>query len=429
MMTMINRLLLLGLGLALALPLHADWQTQEGVAFDYSPRLQFDRVNRQYLSQIRVTNNTDEAISGPLRVVIDGSSHEVLNAESDDSGLVFKSLDKAALSAGETHSFRLALALKRAAFSIDLGLQAQRGSDGDSGSTGVLELGENQIALFYQREDQNYTGWGLHLWNGEGCGNYAAPTVDSPHFNNWPDPYPVDGVHPDFGAYFVLSIEPGADCYNFILHKGDERALGSGNSRFEPTQGQEAFTFHGFPEIWYQPLASRPAIAEGSRAHWMQADALLWLTDIEAASDFRLYHSETADLELLTPEVLAETDYVPLQPAFVDSELFAENPHLQGFAGLSVNLTQERIKSLLKEQLIAVALDSGGNLVDATRVQRARVLDDIYTSGEQDADEAELGVIYDSGRVTTSVWAPTAQAVNIKLFNQDKRLLTSRPMQ
>jgi len=167
---------------------------------------------------------------------------------------------------------------------------------------------------------------------------------------------------------------------------------------------------------------------EDARAHWVLAQRFLWLTDIEAASEFRLYHSAEAGLEQVTPAFLEQARWVPLQPASVDPQLFSESPHFQEFSGLSVKLAHDQIKALLKEQLIAVALDAEGGLLDATQVQTARVLDDIYTGDDAGADRARLGVTYGGDEITASVWAPTAQALSIKVFDQDKQLLASHPM-
>ena len=176
------------------------------------------------------------------------------------------------------------------------------------------------------------------------------------------------------------------------------------------------------------PHEHHHARVEDARAHWVQAQSFLWLTDIEAASELRLYHFVDAGLEFLTPKLLAETDWVAMQPASVDPGLFSDNPHFQEFSGLSVDLKPSQTKALLKEQLIAVALDSEGGLLDVTQVQIARVLDDIYTGGDAGADQASLGVNYHGDQLTASVWAPTAKALSIKIFDRDKTLLSSHPM-
>ncbi|MGB3724973.1 MAG: pullulanase-type alpha-1,6-glucosidase, partial [Glaciecola sp.] len=55
-------------------------------------------------------------------------------------------------------------------------------------------------------------------------------------------------------------------------------------------------------------------------------------------------------------------------------------------------------------------------------------LDEIYTSGEQDADEAMLGPIYNDDGITAALWAPTAQNVALKVYGSDKRLLNTHAM-
>lgn len=408
--------------LLLALPAAADWQDQSEVSFDYSPRPVFDRINRQYVSQVTLTHQGEETLPGPLRVVVDSSTHTLKNADGEVDGKPYISLAAESLSPGQSLSFTLNLSMERVPLALSLRLQA----DIEDSGTGLV-LTDNQIAVFYQREDNDYTGWGLHLWNGEGCGNYAPPTRDSDYFANWSNPYPADGIHPEYGAYYVLTIEPGAGCYNFIIHKDDDKALGPDNSRFEPAQGQQGFTFHGYAEIWYEPLTSRPLFLDGARAHWLATDTLVWQTG--QAAEYRLYHSESATLSPIDDDKLQSTDYLPLSPADADASYYQRDPQLTGFSGFSLSLEEDQAKSLVRNQLIAVALDAEGNLADATRVQTGRLLDYLYTRSHNDADESTLGVQYLGEQVLVSVWAPTARALTLQVFDQHKDPLSSHPMQ
>ncbi|WP_346993470.1 hypothetical protein [Alteromonas gracilis] len=95
---------------------------------------------------------------------------------------------------------------------------------------------------------------------------------------------------------------------------------------------------------------------------------------------------------------------------------------------MNLILVKHRLSSCLPSQLIAVARDAEGNVVDSTRVQIPRVLDYLYTRNESDADEAQLGVKYSDGSVTASVWAPTAQSVNVKVYNKARQLQSTAPM-
>lgn len=418
--TQINMLLLL----LLAPFAEAAWQDADNAEFSYSSRPVYDRVNRQY-SAIVTLSNTGSEINAPLRVIFDASSHQIMNANGTDNDLPFITLDINKLAAGTTLKFTVKLGLTRAALSMQMRLQADIVAEGPP-NTG-LQLADNQIALFYQREDANYQGWGLHLWNGEGCGDYAAPTNESAHFGNWGDPYPADGEHPIYGAYYILTITPGSSCYNFILHKGDDKALGNNNSRFEPENGQQSFTFHGYPELWYEPLTSRPFTVDGAKAHWINTNTLVWLTSSDAA-EYRLYTSADASLSNVNDETLATASFTQLTMAIVDPAVYVQDPQLNGFSGFTLDVSTEQAKLWATQQLLAVALDAQGELVEATRVQLPRLLDSLYTSAANDADEAQLGVTYNNDSVTATLWAPTAKAVNIQIFNSNKQLVANHAM-
>ena len=398
----------------------AAWQNTDSGDFSYASRPVYDRVNRQYSAIVTLTN-TGNAISGPMRVLFDASSHDIMNSQGTESDIPFIALSINELAGGASHQFTVKLSLTRAALAMDMRLQADLAPD-----TG-LTLADNQIALFYKREDANYQGWGLHVWNGEGCGDYGAPTTDDSHFANWADPYPVDGEHPVYGAYYILTITPGASCYNFIVHNGDNKALGNSNSRFEPANGQQAFAFDGYPELWYEPIESRPFSIDGAKAHWMTANTLVWLTATNAA-EYRLYTSAEAGLSNVNNDSLANASFTPLTMANEDPAIYAQDPQLSGFSGFYLNLTDTQAKQWAKQQLLAVALDAQGELLEATRVQIPRLIDSLYTNGPDDADEAELGVTYTNSTITATLWAPTATGVNLVVYNSSKHAIASHAM-
>ncbi|WP_416307870.1 pullulanase-type alpha-1,6-glucosidase [Neptunicella sp. SCSIO 80796] len=409
--------------LLLAPVTHAEWQNADSIEFSYSPRPVFDRVNRQYSSVVTVTNQGAD-INAPMRVLFDTSSHPIMNASDNqsDTNVPFITLDINALPNGASHNFVVKLDLIRALLSMQMRLQINL----DEPGTG-LELADNQIALFYKRTDNNYDGWGLHIWNGEGCGNYAPPTSNDAHFSNWTNPYPADGIHPSYGAYYILTLELGASCYNFIIHQGDNKALGPDNSLFEPGNGQQGFTFDGYADIYYQPLTSRPVTIDGAKAHWMNDHTLLWLTSAEAA-EYRLYHDDDASLSDADIVALSGKNYIALASTNADPDIYNQNPQLHGFSGFSLGLSTAQAKQWAKQQLLAVALDGEGNVVEATRVQIADLLDSLYTSTTDDADEASLGLTYSLDTITAALWAPTANQVNIDIFDANKQPVASYPM-
>src|SRR5690606_26494580 len=116
--------------------------------------------------------------------------------------------------------------------------------------------------------------------------------------------------------------------------------------------------------------------------------------------------------------------------ALIDDEK-ALVPHLATYFAydLPENISVDAIKQALKDELLIVGRydsveenDQGAQVTiergRATRIQMPHVLDALYTGGENDADEAALGISYADG-VAASLWAPTAQNVELRIYGGD----------
>ena len=80
--------------LALAsMPTLADWQAIETADTRYPSRPAFDRVNRQYVSTITVQNTSETNLTGPIRVLLDASSHALANASGEVGGTPYLTID------------------------------------------------------------------------------------------------------------------------------------------------------------------------------------------------------------------------------------------------------------------------------------------------------------------------------------------------
>ncbi|MEZ4732567.1 MAG: pullulanase-type alpha-1,6-glucosidase [Caldilineaceae bacterium] len=97
------------------------------------------------------------------------------------------------------------------------------------------------VTIHYQRTDNTYTGWGLHLW-GDGLGE-GVPT-------DWATPRPYDGVD-DFGAYWNVPISDATKPVNFIIHKGDEKDPGPDQS-MNPLDSADAWVVSGDATVYKQ---------------------------------------------------------------------------------------------------------------------------------------------------------------------------------
>ena len=83
---------------------------------------------------------------------------------------------------------------------------------------------------------------------------------------------------------------------------------------------------------------------------------------------------------------------------------------------------------MLTAQVVIGGYNSEGKLVAATGVQIANAIDQLYTSGEDDANEAMLGAVYTDSGITAAVWAPTAQNVRLLSYTDAKTLANSYDM-
>ena len=292
---------------------------------------------------------------------------------------------------------------------------------------------ENQAVLYYNRaavdadnsnNDPAYEGWRLHTWNNDQCDAYADADTD------WSAGRTHNGVDPNYGAYWILDLKDGyGDCHNFIIHIGtDDAGKEMGGTDFQGSLIQDDetfvrmnFTLSGEPIIFEYPIMSlgpQPVDIEGMSAHWLDANTLLWDAP-DAVSMVKLHYSAAADLETSLDAGINGTA-VELMSTTLTEEQSARAPHLANMMAWEGTWSVDDAKTVLTTQAVLGGYNSEGVLVAATGIQLANAIDAVYTSGEADADEAQLGAVYTDSGITAAVWAPTAQSVKLLTFNDNK---------
>ncbi len=81
------------------------------------------------------------------------------------------------------------------------------------------------------------------------------------------------------------------------------------------------------------------------------------------------------------------------------------------------------LDTLLQGQLVAVAKNAEGKIIDATGMQLAPVLDALYATGEEGAQNEMLGAVVSGSAATFKLWAPTA-----KMFHFTFTMIASRKL-
>ncbi len=290
----------------------------------------------------------------------------------------------------------------------------------------VVTPGENQAVIFYHQIDNpDYSDWGLHLWNSENCDTLTEAQLAGV---GWQTPLAQAGIDPNYGAYWLLDLkEPRSDCVNFIIHKGDQKAMAGAEGRLDLSQGHSGFVFHASATIYYQPLLTPPAPIGGFSAHWLERNTLVWPLAADAA-EVTMYSSRSGAIKVdpLTGEVSGGRGY-PLSRTELDPLLGERFPYLAGAPAFHLEMDLARVKHTLRGQVMLVARDDTGRLLAASGTQLAGVLDDIYTSnsihndGLAKADAEQLGAIVGDGQIEFKLWAPTARTVRVQLYRLSER--------
>lgn len=164
-------------------------------------------------------------------------------------------------------------------------------------------------------------------------------------------------------------------------------------------------------------------------AHWLEKDLFLISTTEDAVS-FELVSSITAGLDNGSPP----DEIIILKNTQPPEQLQNIPPHLSEFTALKPDTSLEKVSQLLKNQLAILQKDSDGKILKVSYLQTARVLDAIYTAGEDDADEVGnygailIGDVLKQQHSQFVLWAPTALSVSVKLYDADKAELASVSM-
>ena len=278
----------------------------------------------------------------------------------------------------------------------------------------AVTAGENQLVIFYNRPDDTYDGWVLHLWNNGSCDSYAGPDTE------WNNGMVLTGIDPNYGAYWVIELKDGHDdCANFIVHKGDEKDISQSDLIADLSGERMIWTLSTFGEVYtVATLYPQGAIIRYTAAHWADASTVFW----DAGSDavrIRIYSSDTNDMNYDSEAGIPGDNFLEFQLDTATTHA-SETLSLPRFGGLDAFVTTspdvDKAKMMLRGKLLAIAYGADDSLVAATYVQTPRVLDALYSQ----ATSEEIGLVYSGSDITANLWAPTATDVELVIYDAAK---------
>jgi pullulanase len=267
-----------------------------------------------------------------------------------------------------------------------------------------LEADPGVAVLHYRRADGDYSGWGLHAWEGAAA---------RPHWGTPLAPATFDA----FGAVFRVPLEPDAVGLRFVLHRGDTKDLPD-DQRLDLTRSREAWLLSGTVAPVRPDLRSLGPERDPARCLAVFVDrttVALPARIADLAGSLALVAALDGGLHVDGDELVGAHSTLPLTPR--PGGLFRAQsrhfPHLRAYRAFSVReLSDVALGDLLRGQLLVVGRAADGRVAMVTGVQLPGVLDDLYA----DAADADLGPTMDEERPTLAVWAPTARTVQLELF-------------
>ncbi|MCJ8318371.1 MAG: pullulanase-type alpha-1,6-glucosidase [Colwellia sp.] len=155
-----------------------------------------------------------------------------------------------------------------------------------------------------------------------------------------------------------------------------------------------------------EQLANLPS---DSSAHWLSPQLILLPSSVKQFN-YALVSIKQNEVKQIA---LTKTEF--------SQSIKDKFPHLTSFQAYKLEVSNEQSKRLLKQQLMVVAVDEQQQVQQLSYLQTAVVIDELYTANDQDANEVnDLGANIIEQGVSFKLWAPTAQRVELLLFNDDQ---------
>ncbi|NJM50283.1 MAG: pullulanase-type alpha-1,6-glucosidase [Sphingomonadales bacterium] len=149
--------------------------------------------------------------------------------------------------------------------------------------------------------------------------------------------------------------------------------------------------------VFLIPSANYAQTQMRAEAHWLTRDLIAW--NAPAGSELIMLSKG----EAAAPLVAAGE---------VDGDLADLHPHLRGTPLWRIDgANREQVSGWLKGPVQIFAQDKAAKETARTGLQIGSVLDDLY------ANDAALGARFGNGKLHIALWAPTAQAVRLHLYD------------
>src|SRR5216684_797988 len=277
----------------------------------------------------------------------------------------------------------------------------------------------NKARIHYFRPDSNYASWTVYA--------FGDTTEDTGNFNG--GPVFVTG-YDTYGAFYDVGLTQNPHDLGFIVHNISLGIKDPGpDMHLNVAQFNEAWVISGDAQVFTtQPTAAQllDAVFFKLQAFWIdRATVAIQSQFLQSGFSYFLNYDPNANLQLTSTGVSGGSS-IPLSPfaAGFTADEQARFPQLSGYAVLHLpdNTSTSLLAAALKGEIAVSAIASDGTLKYATSVQTAGVLDDLFFFPRRlrvvfhHREEEDAGGADGCEEIAVRVWAPTAQSLNLQLF-------------
>ena len=176
----------------------------------------------------------------------------------------------------------------------------------------------------------------------------------------------------------------------------------------------------------FEVLLNKTQEKSDARAVWLNRSVLRW-PKVSDSGIFKLYFSSTGNIKTAKGQAVSGSDGFLVLDSFhgqLPEAVLSRFNYVAPGAQLNLRPSElDQLPSLHKQQLLLVSQDNKGRTLDFTTAQIAGALDDLYQDSESVSD---LGIKVSSNSTQFKLWAPTAQAVSVCVYDNANSKVSSR---
>lgn len=282
----------------------------------------------------------------------------------------------------------------------------------------TINAQDNQAVVYLMTDAVNRLENTLHVWNNDTCNALDGENIEG--FELWDQGVASSGEDAN-GVYWILPLlkQTTEDCINFIVRAAGEQSADLKLS-FASIPDRQGFVTADLNSVLDNPNGILAVALEDFKGALINADTIAW-NPVDASSyelhylangGFHIDNDTGEESSNSVSMVLTAISTMPSNATkrFIDYRAF------EFTISTASTLT---IKDLVSGQLVLIAKDSKGKILEATGVQLAPALDAIYANGDNGAQTEPLGAVVYGDTTTFKLWAPTAKKVALYLYDEN----------